>query len=185
MKNNFYPLKSIKFAFASLATFLFLSTAAIAQVPTASVTTDTTCVGTPITLTLDNANGIIQWQSNIGAGWVNETNPGFDSSVYVVMPVQDIDYRAYVVGASTDTTNVLNIHVIIVAPPTNTTVDSTRCGIGPVNLSASGTGQLLWYETPTATEFINQGNTYTPFINGTTTYYVANTDSAGGAGMGS
>ena len=160
---------------------LFISTAANAQIPTAFVTTDTTCHGSPITLSLDTANGIIQWQSNIGAGWVNESNPGFDSTIYVVMPVQDIDYRAYIVGPTTDTTNILSIHVVIVAPPTNTTTDSIRCGIGPVNLSASGSGQLLWYETPTSTEFINQGNTYYPFVTNTTTYYVANTDSSNGA----
>ena len=168
----------------TMCLFLLFSTSeTLAQTPVATVSSDSTCVGGPITLSLDTAIGTIQWQGNIGAGWVNETGPGATSQSYIAMPVQTIDYRALITGVGgTDSSNVITVFVLIVPPPTNTTTDSVRCGIGTVDLSASGTGAILWYESISATENVFIGNNYSPFITNTTTFWAANSDSITGGG---
>ena len=51
-----------------------------------------------------------------------------------------------------------------------------RCGVGTVNLSATGTN-VRWYATPTGGAALGTGPTFTtPVINSTTTFYAASTD---------
>ncbi len=59
-----------------------------------------------------------------------------------------------------------------VAPNAN---DGTLCGSGSVTLNASGTGTLVWYDSPTGGNELGSGTIFsTPLISSTTTFYVEN-----------
>lgn len=68
-------------------------------------------------------------------------------------------------------------YITINTPNLPTTTGNAICGAGAVSLSATGTSQLYWYTSPTATGTpVSIGNTYiTPSISSNTTYYVVNT----------
>ncbi len=78
-------------------------------------------------------------------------------------------------GCASTASVVLN--VIQLAPAPSVTGGATACGVGPVVLSASGTGGTLnWYNAPTGGTLVNTGSTYTTTaISSTTTYYVDET----------
>lgn len=61
-----------------------------------AISDTTVCEGDTITLSLTGYNGSIQWQRNSGSGWINETGPGFDSDVYLVVPTSSVIFRAQV-----------------------------------------------------------------------------------------
>ena len=73
---------------------------------------------------------------------------------------------------SVTTSNFINISNSPFNAPT--TVSAKRCGPGPVNLTAtgSGTGTLRWWDAQGGGNIVATGNTYSPNITGTTTYYV-------------
>lgn len=55
--------------------------------------------------------------------------------------------------------------------------DTTICRGDSLLLSASASGTVLWYSSPTSTPPLASGATYqTPFLDSTTTYYVSNSD---------
>jgi PKD repeat protein len=136
----------------------------------ATVNNPNICGGNSIVLTLAGYNGPIQWQSstNGGATWVNETGVGNTSASYTTVPAQSAFYRAEVCG--TMQSNTVSVTVTNVSPPTVT--GDTRCGAGPVNLSASGSPTLQWFTGAFGGAAIATGSTYSPTVPGTTTYYV-------------
>ncbi|MEO5642848.1 MAG: T9SS type A sorting domain-containing protein [Bacteroidia bacterium] len=127
------------------------------------------CASGSATLTASGytAGGSIQWQdspdnitfTNIAAA----TNPTLS-----VTPSSTRFYRTVICGVHNSTSD--TVTVIVVTSPT--TVSGTRCGTGPVSLSASGSGTLNWFDAPTAGNQVNSGTTYTPTVAATTTYYV-------------
>lgn len=68
--------------------------------------------------------------------------------------------------------NFINISSSPFADPVTT--GDVRCGAGPVNLSATGSGQgtLRWWDAAGAGTLLATGPTYSPSISNTTTYYV-------------
>jgi zinc-dependent metalloproteinase lipoprotein len=58
------------------------------------------------------------------------------------------------------------------ASPAPTVKDDKRCGPGVVNLTATGSGTLEWYDAATGGTKVNTGAAYSPNLNTTTTYYV-------------
>ncbi len=64
------------------------------------------------------------------------------------------------------------IYVANQASITSVTADSTCSPGGVVNLSATGNGLIKWYDALTGGNLLNTGNTYSPTIAATTTYYV-------------
>lgn len=139
---------------------------------TAVLSIDTICQGTYSYLQLTGSLGNIQWQGNSGLGWFDETGTGNDSSLYPVSPAVSTDYWAIVTsgGCDPDTTIMLHVEVIAVVDPL--TVSDTICGAGTVNLTASGPGTLNWYTAQSGGTLVNSGNTYSPSLSTTTTYYV-------------
>ena len=140
---------------------------------TAMVTTDTVCLGSSTTLILNGTVGSIQWQSNTGTGWINETGSGSDSTQYIVSPTVNTSYQAVVTsgGCPADTSIILNVVVQTISAPT--TINDTICGPGTVNLTATGGGgTYAWYTSSTGGNVIGTGSPFTPTITGTTTYYV-------------
>jgi hypothetical protein len=137
----------------------------------ASSSLSSICNGSSTTLSLSGQNGTLQWQSSTdGLIWNNETGTGSTATGYVASPTMNIQYRALVCGVHPS--NIVSITVITPIAPS--TVDTIRCGPGQVNLHASGTGTLLWYDAPTAGNMVNVGTTYSPVISSSTSYYVSN-----------
>ncbi|MBL7911096.1 MAG: M4 family metallopeptidase [Bacteroidia bacterium] len=68
-------------------------------------------------------------------------------------------------------------YIVISIPNNPVTTGAARCGSGTLSLSASGTSQLYWYASPTATGTpLTIGSNYvTPSLSSNTTYYVVNT----------
>ncbi|MFN8154182.1 MAG: T9SS type A sorting domain-containing protein [Bacteroidia bacterium] len=66
------------------------------------------------------------------------------------------------------------INVAASSSPDPTTVGATRCGAGPVSLTASGsgTGTLRWWDAPGGGNIVNTGSTFNTNITTTTTWYV-------------
>ncbi len=139
---------------------------------TISVSADTICANTTTTLSLTGTVGYVQWQSNTGSGWVNETGPGSNSTTYVVSPLVFTQYRAVVTsgGCAPDTSFTVSVEVLTVPDPV--TQDDAICGPGVANLGATGTGTMYWYTSQTGGTSIATGNNYSPNVSSTTTYYV-------------
>lgn len=54
----------------------------------------------------------------------------------------------------------------------NSTTPNSTCGAGPINISAtSSSGFVLWFDSLTGGTKLSSGNTYSPTISNTTTYY--------------
>ncbi|HKR07468.1 MAG TPA: T9SS type A sorting domain-containing protein, partial [Bacteroidia bacterium] len=156
----------------------FLDVGPVSVAGTATVSTDSICLGSNTFLQLSGSVGNIQWQSNDGSGWVNETGTGNDSLQYQVSPAVSTDYWAIVTsgGCDPDTSILLHVEVLTITDPI--TVNDTICGPGVVNLTASGSGLLNWFTSSSGGISLNTGTTYSPNISTTTTYYVQ--ASAGG-----
>ncbi|HYG51528.1 MAG TPA: M14 family zinc carboxypeptidase, partial [Flavobacteriales bacterium] len=72
------------------------------------------------------------------------------------------------------------INVTVAAPPTTVNDTSVSCTPASLNLSASGSGTLNWYDEPTGGTLVNTGTTYTtPVVSSTTTYYVESNTGTG------
>ena len=100
---------------------------------------------------------------------VSSTNRYFPS-VSGSFDVTVTDFSGQTVSGSIGTISML-------LPPTTT--GDTRCGTGPVTLTASGVGpQFGWYANPTGGIPLALGATFTPTVSATTTYYAATGTSA-------
>lgn len=139
---------------------------------TINITADTICANTTTTLSLTGTVGSVQWQSNTGSGWVNETGPGSNATTYVVSPLVFTQYRAVVTsgGCAPDTSGSVSVEVLTVPDPL--VQHDSICGPGIASLTASGTGTMYWYTSQTGGIPIASGNTFNPSVNTTTTYYV-------------
>jgi hypothetical protein len=145
---------------------------------TSSATPDSICVDGTSNLVLTGYVGAIQWQSFDGTNWIDEVGVGATTDNYIVAPLSTTDYRAIVteVSCSADTSN---IQTIVVGPAVASVTGATRCGYGPVTLSATGSG-IRWYTLPTGGSSVATGNSFTPNVAATTTFY-ASSSLGGGA----
>ncbi len=74
-----------------------------------------------------------------------------------------------------------SVQTINAAPSAPTGTSAARCGTGTVDLSASGTGTIRWYNAITGGTLLTSGNSYTtPSISSTTIYYVLDSNVATG-----
>ncbi|NNF01259.1 MAG: hypothetical protein HKN22_01100, partial [Bacteroidia bacterium] len=179
-----------KIYFLAISCLFFIASVGVqnsyGQAGTASASEDSICVDDNTTLILTGYNGTIQWQIFNGVVWANETNTGSNTDMYTVLPGAPTQYRAVVTdpGGVMDTSNVVSIFVNIVSPPT--AVNASRCGIGPITLTASGIGLTTWYVDSLTLEPLHEGDTFNTSITETTTYYVStvDTNSSGSGGSG-
>ncbi|MBL0341175.1 MAG: T9SS type A sorting domain-containing protein [Bacteroidetes bacterium] len=164
------------------STLSFARTSGCSDAGIATATEDSVCVGGTTTLTLTGYIGFITWQSFDGTAWVNETGTGSNSDTYIVTLLATTDYRAIAeaIGCLPDTSNIVTIVAGVSAPTTN---GDTRCGYGAVNLNATGTGVIKWYDVPTGGTALATGATFTTNVAATTTFYAAASSNGGGAGI--
>lgn len=159
----------------------FSQAAVVSIAGTASASEDSICIGGTSTLFLNGYTGTIQWQSFDGTTWIDETNPGATTDTFPVSPVITTDYRAVVTdpGFPSDTSNILTITVGVTSP---TTTGDTRCGYGPVTLTASGGGSTFkWYDVSTGGTPLYTGSTFTTNVAATTTFYASAASNGGGS----
>lgn len=143
----------------------------------ASVSNDSICPGTNDDLRIFGsiATGI-QWQSNSGFGWINETGAGANLTFYHVYPNQNIQYRAVVTYTGgcilSDTSTVLNVGMLP-SFPDPITFNDTICPGEVANLNALGSGTMSWFESnQNSLAPIDTGNIFAATPLTTTTYYV-------------
>jgi hypothetical protein len=130
------------------------------------------CLGAQGTLNVSGFTngGTIQWQeSPDNITWTNIV--GATATTLTIVPTDTTFYRAVICGQHNSVVDTLFPQ--FVAPPTVT--GATRCGTGPVTLTAAASGSIRWYNQPTAGTQVASGNTFTPTVSATTTYYVENT----------
>ncbi len=163
---------------------IFIDVGPLSNAGAATVSSDTICQGTNTTLFLNGTVGNIQWQSNTGGGWNNESGQGSDSVQYLVSPAVNTQYQAVVQsgGCPPDTSVTLVVEVINVADPI--TVNDTICGPGMINLMASAGGLLNWFTTPTGGQPVDTGTVLSTNITGTTTFYVETISGGGSISVG-
>lgn len=133
------------------------------------------CVSGPTELTLSGSNGDIQWQSFNGTIWVDEAGVGSTTNSYSVSPLVLTEYRAQVtiVGCPSLFSNTVSIDII--DPQLVSTLGDSRCGEGLVDLNATpaGSATVSWYADAVGGTPLAAGNTYSPYVTTTTTFYAA------------
>ncbi|MFM1874947.1 MAG: hypothetical protein RL266_684, partial [Bacteroidota bacterium] len=98
------------------------------------------------------------------AGVASITNSSAGSDFYYSF----YDWEIETPGCTSDRTAV--VAEIVEAPSAQS---ASRCGSGPVTLTASGSGTLNWYDAASGGNLINSGNSFTtPPLNATTSYFV-------------
>jgi PKD repeat protein len=63
-------------------------------------------------------------------------------------------------------------YISVILPISPAVTNGSRCGAGIVNMSASGSGTLNWYDDPSAGSLVNTGLNYSPTLSNSATYYV-------------
>nr|MBA3899924.1 T9SS type A sorting domain-containing protein [Bacteroidota bacterium] len=143
----------------------------------ASISRDTACAGTSITLTLTGITGLVQWEKNTGTGW--NSIAGADSVVSTdILGSLNSSYRSMYCGNLIS--NAVNAVPVVVTAPT--TINDTVCAGNPATLNATGpsTGTIDWYNAPTAGTIVGTGNTFTTTVSTTTTFYAESSIGASG-----
>ncbi len=136
---------------------------------TATISTDTVCLGNQVILDVTGHTGSVQWQWFNGSSWVdiNAANTAF----YQFTPANSGDYRATVTsgGCASVNSNILNLLIDSVSNPVTTS--AAICGPGIVNLSVAGPGTISWYLDTLGSAAVNTGLTYSPALTSTKTWY--------------
>ncbi len=137
---------------------------------TVSPSAVTTCSGLPVTLAVsgNTSGGTIQWQSSPNnSTWTNiggATNP-----TVIVTPGSNTYYRA--VSCGVYNSNSANITVTSVNAPLTT--GDTRCGSGPVTVSATSANQVMWFDSSSGGSLLDTGSTYTTNVTSSGSFYAA------------
>jgi hypothetical protein len=135
----------------------------------------TICAGATVNLTNvgATAGGSFQWQvSQNATSWTNVggaiTNP-YTYTDASASP-DTLYFRSLSCNADSSTIDTVVINYVLPA----TTIDTSRCGPGLLDIYASGSGLLNWFNVPTGGTSLDTGIVYTPFLNATDTFYVEN-----------
>jgi Zn-dependent metalloprotease len=142
-------------------------------VPDFMATSLTSCDG-EIHFVDQTTNGALTWDWNFGDG--NFSNLQSPTHVYQNDGVYTITLT--VTNAIGSDVIVKNNYITIDRPDAPVANGQTICAPAVVDLTASGTGVLQWYDDSTSSTPVFTGNLFTtPLINSTTTYYVENIES--------
>lgn len=125
-----------------------------------------------VTLSLSGQTngGSIQWEAStdFGSTWNNIV--GATTTPYVVNPGDTTYYRVTVCGAYTS--NVVMVEPTVVGDVVS--ADTSRCGVGPITLMASGPNNIYWFDQPTGGTPLFTGSSFNTNVLGTDTFYVSN-----------
>ncbi|MEO6169040.1 MAG: GEVED domain-containing protein [Chitinophagales bacterium] len=148
---------------------------------TLTITPDEFCItGTTASMDLTNyqlaSNIVLEWQqSDNGSTW--SPIPGVTSYTYTTAGLSATTYyRVKVTCTTSGLSSYTNSAVITLVPVPSAPigVDGLRCGPGTVALYANGGGgDMYWYDEITGGNYLGTGSPFTtPYITGTTTFYV-------------
>ncbi|REK49218.1 MAG: hypothetical protein DWQ48_07985, partial [Bacteroidetes bacterium] len=145
----------------------------ISSIPTPAITASTNLICNSGSVTLNYTNPVsgvpVQWQnSNDGLSWTNIS--GANGTSYNVTLSASRYFRLY--AGCTGSTDTSNVEFVQVDVPTVSASGVTRCGPGPVTLTATSNGTVEWYAASTGGTALATGTTYSPVVSATTTYYV-------------
>ncbi len=155
-------------AFTILTTPTFTANALLANI----------CVSgsTPITLNPFPVGATIQWESATLAGTFSPITGATGQTINTGTLTSSMRYRAVIYCSGTSVLATTSPAVITVSNPAiSSTTGASRCGYGPITLTASanvGT-TVNWYTTATGTNPKGTGTTFKDTIGSTTTYYAA------------
>lgn len=132
---------------------------------------DTNTCNSTITFTDMTLNGVTSWLWDFGDGTTSTLeDPVHTYAANGTYTVTLIATNSY----GSDTLEKIN-YIVISAPDIPIGTDAQRCGSGSLTLSATASGIVRWYNSPTATTYLDTGNTFiTPVLSTTTNYYVEN-----------
>ncbi|MFC5269295.1 T9SS type A sorting domain-containing protein [Adhaeribacter terreus] len=131
------------------------------------------CTGDSTWLSLQGSAGNIQWQRYNGTAWVNETASGATTAFYKIIPTQTSMYRAVVSNGTCTPVISDTVNVAVGLPTVVSSTPNTICGGGTVALSATASeGDIIqWFSAATGGTALKTGNTFSPNVTATTTYY--------------
>jgi len=139
----------------------------------------------PLVVQVDNplvcGNGTHQLNASAGAGTFSYawSPSGGLSSTNIANPVATISgasqtYTVMVTNTASGCTKSGSVTLYKADPQLLSTTGDTRCGVGQVSLTASGTsGQVNWYNQAAGGVLLNTGSPYTPTVSSTTTFYAS------------
>jgi hypothetical protein len=147
-------------------------TATIFPIPPlpASVNGDTICGPGSATLSATSSGGTINWYDAPTGG----TQVGSGSLISVSV-MSNVSYWAEQVSANGCISSGRVEAAVVINPvtPIPNGMGASRCGPGPITLSASpiGQGTIFWYAMATGGSPVGTGLTYSPTITGTTSFW--------------
>ena len=135
----------------------------------------TICAGATVNLTNvgATAGGSFQWQvSQNATSWTNVGGATTNPYTYTDASTSPdtLYFRSLSCNADSSTIDTVVINYVLPA----ITNDTSRCGPGLLDIYASGSGLLNWFNVPTGGTSLDTGIVYTPFLNATDTFYVEN-----------
>lgn len=142
--------------------------ATVNATPTIAAPAVSRCDAGIVTLNATSNTGTISWFSVATGGTAIATGNSFTT------PSLTASTTYYVQAATTTCTSArIAVNAVVnVTPSILTTTPFGRCGAGVVNLNATTSGGVVyWYAYPTGGAILATGNTYSPTISATTTFY--------------
>jgi PKD repeat protein len=147
------------------------------QGPSAVFSSDKTTICAGATVAFSGSDAATSWKWTFTGGTPATSTQQKPTVTYNTAGTYDV--KLVVSNAQgSDSTEQVKYITVNTAPAAPTVTGDKRCGPGVVNLSASGSGTLDWYDAQNGGTKVNTGTTYAPNLNSTTTYYV------GAAGTG-
>ena len=132
-----------------------------------SASATSTCIGI-VNFTDQSTNTPTSWSWNFGDGTTStQQNP---SHTYATNGTYTVTLEA--TNAYGNDSEVKTSYITVNKPAGPTITSAQRCGSGVIDLSASGSGSLDWYDAATNGNKVNTGTSYSPNLTSTTTFYV-------------
>lgn len=127
----------------------------------------TTCTGTVYFSDQSTSSGLA-WSWNFGDGQTaTGQNPAHTYAANGTYSVTMV-----ITTCNGQDTVVRNSYVTVAKPAGPSSAGASRCGPGPLTLTATGSGNVKWYANPTGGSPLATGNSFTtPSLSTTTTYY--------------
>ncbi len=126
-------------------------------------------------------NGIIQFEDNsisVPSSWQWDFGDGSTSTLENPVHAYSEDGNYYVTLIASNvygSDTILKDYITIDRPDKPVAVSDTSCGPDSLTLTATGSGDINWYDNSTEKNPFYTGNTYnTPFLDSSVTYYVEN-----------
>jgi hypothetical protein len=136
---------------------------------------------TPLTPT--NQGGVATSYSispSLPAGLTFNTSTGVISGTPLNVDTALKDYEITALNFIGFSSKTIQIRILSGTPTITSNTSVTRCGSGSITLNALATnGTIKWYSSANSNIPLDSGNSYTPNINTTTTYYIEATDFCG------